>query len=142
MQWMQKALDQMNVQVHRAVTHLTGVTGMAIVRAIVAGERDPHRLAAFRHRTCRKTVEQIAQYLTGTWREEHLFNLASALRTFDAIQAEVDRYEAHLLSMVKASSRPSGRTSPFQPTRTPGRNATFGVTVINSSAPRCGDSPA
>ena len=47
-QWMQKALDQMNVQVHRAVTDLTGTTGMAIVRAIVAGERDPARLAGHR----------------------------------------------------------------------------------------------
>ena len=49
-QWMQKALDQMNVQVHRAVTDLTGGTGMAIVRAIVGGERDPARLAAHRDR--------------------------------------------------------------------------------------------
>lgn len=111
-QWMQKALDQMNVQVHRAVTDLTGVTGMAIVRAIVAGERDPHRLAGFRHRTCRKTAEQIAQYLTGTWREEHLFNLASALRAFDAIQTEVEQYEARLLSMVEALQPPERKDQP------------------------------
>jgi transposase len=105
-QWMQKALDQMNVQVHRAVSELTGTTGMAIVRAIVAGERDPGRLAAFRHRCCGKSVEQIAQHLVGTWREEHLFNLASALRTFDAIEAEVQRYEAHLLTKVEALQPP------------------------------------
>ncbi len=105
-QWMQKALDQMNVQVHRAVTELTGTTGMAIVRAIVAGERDPHRLASFRHRCCSKSVEQIAQHLIGTWREEHLFNLASALRTFDAIEAEVQQYEAHLLTKVEALQPP------------------------------------
>ena len=105
-QWMQKALDQMNVQVHRAVAELTGTTGMAIVRAIVAGERDPHRLAAFRHRRCSKSVEQIAHHLTGTWREEHLFNLASALRTFDAIEAEVQQYEAHLLTKVEALQPP------------------------------------
>ena len=48
MQWMQQALDQMNVQVHRAVSDLTGQTGMAIVREIVAGERDARRLAALR----------------------------------------------------------------------------------------------
>src|SRR5664279_1464199 len=76
-QWMQKALDQMNVQVHRAVTDMTGDTGMAIVRAIVAGERDPTRLAAHRDRRCQKSEAEIAQYLTGTWRDEHLFNLAS-----------------------------------------------------------------
>src|ERR1700730_13600357 len=65
-QWMQKALDQMNVQVHRAVTDLTGVTGMAIVRAIVGGERDPTRLAEHRDRRCGKSADEIARYLTGT----------------------------------------------------------------------------
>ncbi len=53
-QWMQKALDQMNVQVHRAVSDLTGKTGMSIVRAIVAGERSPARLAELRDRRCKK----------------------------------------------------------------------------------------
>ena len=58
-QWMQKALDQMNVQVHHAVTNLVGDTGLAIVRAIVAGERDPVRLAAHRHYACRKSSRCI-----------------------------------------------------------------------------------
>ena len=93
-QWMQKALDQMNVQVHRAVTDLTGTTGMAIVRAIVAGERDPARLAMHRDRRCHKSVEAIAQYLTGTWREDHLFNLAAALRHYDSLQDTIASYEA------------------------------------------------
>lgn len=61
-QWMQKSLDQMNVQVHRAVTDLTGKTGMAIVRAIVAGEREPARLAVHRDGRCRKSPEEIAKY--------------------------------------------------------------------------------
>lgn len=78
-QRMQKALDQMNVQVHHAVSDLTGKTGMAIVRAIVAGTRDPDRLAALRDRRCRKSVAEIAEHLTGTWREEHLFNLRMGL---------------------------------------------------------------
>src|SRR6185436_1870394 len=72
-QWMQKALDQMNVQVHRAVTDLTGTTGMAIVRSIVKGERDPIKLAALRDKRCAKSDEQFAQHLTGNWRDEHLF---------------------------------------------------------------------
>jgi transposase len=62
-QWMQKALDQMNIQVHRAVTDITGDTGMAIVRAIVAGERDPARLAAHRDKRCRKSEKEIAEHL-------------------------------------------------------------------------------
>jgi transposase len=101
-QWMQKALDQMNVQVHRAVTDLTGTTGMAIVRAIVAGERDPGRLSALRHRCCRKSIQEIASYLTGTWREEHLFNLASTLQLYDAVEELIAQHEARLLEAVQA----------------------------------------
>jgi transposase len=100
--WMQKALDQMNVQVHRAVTDLTGTTGMAIVRAIVAGERDPIRLGALRHHRCNKSAEEIARYLTGTWREEHLFNLASALQLYDDVEKLIASYEARLLQAVEA----------------------------------------
>jgi len=105
-QWMQKALDQMNVQVHRAVTDLTGTTGMAIVRAIVAGERDPARLAMHRDRRCHKSAEAIAQCLTGTWREEHLFNLATALRLYDWLQATIASYEAQLLAQLEALQPP------------------------------------
>src|SRR5262249_60945943 len=95
-QWMQKSLDQMNIQVHRAVTDLTGKTGMAIVRDIVAGERDPARLAMHRDGRCRKSSDEIAKYLTGHWREEHLFNLASALRLYDVFDEQITTYEARL----------------------------------------------
>ncbi|HEU5190271.1 MAG TPA: IS110 family transposase [Methylomirabilota bacterium] len=101
-QWMQKALDQMNVQVHRAVSDITGTTGMAMVRAIVAGERDPIRLAAHRHPGCRKSAAEIAHHLRGTWREEHLFNLTSALELYDAIEKLVASYEARLLEALEA----------------------------------------
>ena len=112
LQWMQKALDQMNVQVHRAVTDITGTTGMAIVRAIVAGERDPVRLAALRHCRCKKSAQEIAKYLTGTWRQEHLFNLASALRLYDAIEELVGSYEARLLEAIEAMQPPERRDEP------------------------------
>lgn len=95
-QWMQKSLDQMNIQVHRAVTHITGKTGMRIVRAIIAGERDPQVLAEMRDHRCRKSVAEIADHLTGTWRDEHLFNLASALRLYDVLESEVARYSEKL----------------------------------------------
>ena len=95
-QWMQQALDQMNVQVHRAVTDLTGRTGMAIVRAIAGGERDPRQLAGLRSERCKQTPEQFVEYLTGNWREEHLFNLKSALELYDAVQGQVDSYERKL----------------------------------------------
>jgi transposase len=96
-QWMQKSLDQMNVQVHRAVSDLTGTTGMAIVRAIVAGDRSPKNLAKHRDPRCRKSEDEIARYLTGNWREEHLFNLTAALQHYDFLEKTIASYEARLL---------------------------------------------
>lgn len=108
-QWMQKALDQMNIQVHRAVTDLTGKTGMAIVRAIVDGERDPARLATHRDARCRKSVEEIARCLTGNWRDEHLFNLASALQLYDALDKMIASYEQRLLEEIQKLQPPERR---------------------------------
>ena len=65
----------MNVQLSQALSDITGETGMAIMRAIVAGERDPEKLAAYRDRNCKKSAEEIGQVLTGSWRSEHLFVL-------------------------------------------------------------------
>ena len=105
-QWMQKSLDQMNVHVHRAVTDLTGKTGMAIVRAIVDGERDPARLAMHRDARCRKSENEIIRCLTGTWREEHVFNLSSALRAYDIFDAMIASYEQRLLEELEALQPP------------------------------------
>jgi transposase len=118
-QWMQQALDQMNVQVHRAVSDLTGTTGMAIVRAIVAGERSPQRLAAHRDPRCRSSVEQIARYLTGHWREDHLFNLASALRLYDAVSREIETYEQRLVADIQALQAPERRDAAVPPHANP-----------------------
>jgi transposase len=109
-QWMQKALDQMNVRVHRAVADVTGNTGLAIVRAIVAGERDPHRLAALRDKACKNSVETIAEHLMGTWREEHLFNLAMSLRLFDEMERAIAEYDERLLHEVEALQPDDRRT--------------------------------
>jgi transposase len=97
---MQKCLDQMNVCVHQAVSDITGVTGMAIIRAIMDGERDPHALARLRDRRCRKSEEQIAEQLTGNWRAEHLFNLRQALKMYDQLCAVIADYESQILSYI------------------------------------------
>ena len=86
---MQKSLDQMNVRVHRAVAEIDGMTGMAIIRAIVNGERDARKLARLRNQRCHQTEEQIAEQLTGHWREDHLFSLGQALKMYDAIQDRI-----------------------------------------------------
>ena len=105
-QWMQQALDQMNVQVHRAVSDLTGRTGMAIVRAIVSGERDPGQLAGLRDARCGHTAEQFAEYLTGNWREEHLFNLESSLKLYDGVQEQIGAYERKLQQELQQQAGP------------------------------------
>jgi len=111
-QWMQKALDQMNVLVHRAVSDVTGKTGMGIVRAIVAGERDPKKLAKLRDPRCRKSPKEIIAFLTGTWHEEHIFNLGSALQMYDMIDGQIRGYEARILQEFEALQPPERRDAP------------------------------
>ncbi len=111
-QWMQKSLDHMNVQVHRAVTDITGQTGMAIVRAIVGGERDPNALAALRDRRCRKSAVEIARHLTGTWRDEHVFNLTSALRLFETLDEMIAAYDQRLVDELGALQAPERADQP------------------------------
>ena len=74
-QHMQKALVQMNVHLQHVLSDITGATGMQIIRAILAGERDPHRLAALRDAHCKQPEAIIAKALQGDWRAEHLFAL-------------------------------------------------------------------
>ena len=93
-QRMQKALDQMNVQVHRVLSDLTGVSGMAILDAILDGERDPHRLAALRDGRVKASEESIVAALQGDYRPEHLFTLKQSMESYRHYQkliAECDR---------------------------------------------------
>jgi transposase len=85
-QHMQKALEQMNVKLPEVVTDITGVTGMAIIKAILRGERDPLELAKLRHEKCHKTEAEIARALYGNWRDERLFELRQALELYEFYQ--------------------------------------------------------
>jgi transposase len=102
---MQKSLDQMNVRVHRAVSDIDGVTGLAIVQAIISGERDPQKLAKLRDPRCRKSEEEIARQLTGHWRADHLFSLRQALKMYDAIQERIADYEKEVLRKLAKMER-------------------------------------
>ena len=82
-QHMQKALQQMNVQLPQVIADITGVTGLAIIRAILIGERDPQQLAALRQPGCKKSAQEIAKALTGNYRREHVFALQQALALYD-----------------------------------------------------------
>ncbi len=112
-QHMQKALQQMNVQLTQVLTDITGVTGMAIIRAIVAGERDAHVLAAHREPRCRKSEAEIARALTGNYRTEHLFALGQALALYDFFterirecDREIERQFSNLKPVVAPEELP------------------------------------
>jgi transposase len=82
-QHMQKALSQMNLQLHNVISDITGITGMAIIRQIVAGVTDPKVLASLRDGRCRNTEKTIEESLVGNYRKEHLFLLKQALSLYD-----------------------------------------------------------
>ena len=86
---MQKALTQMNIQLDNVVSDLMGKTGSAILRAIVAGERDPQQLAQHRHGRLRADEQTLARSLQGNWREEHLFALTQALAHYDFLAQQM-----------------------------------------------------
>jgi hypothetical protein len=93
---MQKALQQMNLLLPQVVADITGETGMAIVRAIVAGERDSVKLAQFRDGRCRSSEATIAKALTGTWKEEHVFALTQAVAFYDFSTEQVAACDAQI----------------------------------------------
>jgi transposase len=88
-QHMQKALHEMNVQLTQALSDITGVTGLAIIRAIVAGERDPLLLAQLRNPCCAKPEAELVKALTGNYRAEHVFALKQALALYDAYTEQI-----------------------------------------------------
>ncbi|MBB4266741.1 transposase [Roseospira visakhapatnamensis] len=115
-QHMQKALTQMNLQLHHVVTDITGATGMRIIRAIVAGERDPAVLASYRDRRCRASEETIGAALVGNHREEHVFALAQALDLYDVYQDKVAACDARIDAVLKRlralANKPVGTLPP------------------------------
>ncbi len=108
-QRMQKALMQMNVQLHHAVSDITGVTGMKIVRAIVSGTHDPDLLAQYRDVRCKASTETLRNALTGTYRPEHLFALRHALELYDVLQSKVAECDGEIECLLRVlnAERPS-----------------------------------
>jgi len=116
LQHMQKALDQMNLQIHHVISDLSGTTGLSIVDAILAGERDPHRLAKLRDWRIKASEETIVKSLVGDYREEHLFVLRQSLEGYREYQkmiqdldVEVNRRMAGLPSKVDPAKKPLGK---------------------------------
>ena len=109
-QRVQKALELMNLKLTTVLGDVTGVTGLKIVRAIVAGERDPRALAKLRDRRCQHTVEQIATALDGRYRPEHVTELRLCLHLWDAYREAIAQLDAqiatHLRTMRRATDLP------------------------------------
>jgi len=115
-QHMQKALDQMNLQLHHVISDITGMSGVAILEAILAGERNPHTLAALRDRRIKASADTIAKSLVGDYRREHLFTLRQSLAAFRHYQeliAACDREIAQSLEEFESKlDPPTGSPSP------------------------------
>jgi len=130
-QHMQKALMQMNLHLHHVISDLTGKTGLAILDAIVAGERDPQKLAQFRDYRIKASQETIAKSLVGDWRDEHLFCLKQALEAYRQYQklitdcdheierlmsqfdSQVDPQETPLPPSTRTNKQPRGNEARF-----------------------------
>jgi len=104
----QKAMQQMNIQLERVLSDIMGTTGQAIIRAIVAGERDPLTLAQLRNPACKSSEEMIAKALTGTWKDELLFVMEQALVIYDVYTAQIAVCDSELEQYLQRMEARSG----------------------------------
>jgi transposase len=127
-QHMQKALTQMNLRLTNVLTDITGVTGMKIIRTILAGERNPQVLAGYRQAGCKKTETEIAKSLEGHYKREQLFALKQAVELYDFYDRQVQACDAELEAMYQAFEPPDEPGTPPPPARTqkqPKNSASF-----------------
>jgi transposase len=101
-QQMQKALTTMNIQLANVISDLSGVTGLAIVRALVAGTRDPWELAKLRDKRINASEAEIAHSLEGNWRDDVMFELRQVVEAYDFYQKQMDGCDKKLQKALKA----------------------------------------
>ena len=119
-QHMQKALEQMNLKLNYVLSDITGVTGMAIIRDILAGEHNPERLAQHRNQRCKYSEEEIAKALTGNYRREQLFTLGQAVALYDHYGQQIAAVDVELAKLYATMDPPDDSlpsTRPPQPRR-------------------------
>ena len=127
---MQKALDQMNLQLHHVISDITGLTGLAIVDSILGGERDPLVLARLRHERIKASEETIAKSLVGDYRPEHLFTLRQSLaayRSYQQLIQDCDREIRRALDEFKPPAMPTGETERTESPKTRSSAAEAGL---------------
>src|SRR6266480_5341192 len=121
-QHMQKALQQMNLLLHNVVSDITGVTGMKIIKAILAGERDPRVLARNRDERCKNTTTTIAKSLVGNYREEHLFALRQAVDLYEIYQTKIADCNQAIIKQVEKQPDISDDDPPTPEHQVPARD--------------------
>lgn len=116
---MQKALEQMNIKLGSVISDIDGVSGMKIIHAILLGERDPQALASLASDSCKKSKEEIALALEGTWDIEHIFSLQQAVDTYEFLRKQVEACDAQIqlfidsyqtVSIVDVTQKPISRS--------------------------------
>lgn len=111
-QHMQKALTQMNLRLTNVLSDITGVTGMKIIRAIIAGERNPQVLAKYRQSGCKKDEAEIAKSLEGFYKREHLFTLKQAVELYDFYDYQLQACDAELEALYQQFDPPKDPGTP------------------------------
>jgi transposase len=107
-QHMQKALEEMNVKLTEVVADITGLTGMKIIKDIVRGVRDPHKLAKHRDERCKASEAEIASALYGNWRKEHLFELKQAVAMYEFYQKQIRACDVEIEACLRGFADQSG----------------------------------
>jgi len=117
-QHMQKALTLMNVRLTNVLSDITGVTGLMIIRAILAGEHNPKQLAQLRDGRCKRSEAEIAKSLEGHYKREHLFALKQALELYDFYDLQLKACDAELEAMYQEFDPPENPGTPPPASRT------------------------
>ena len=131
---MQRALQQMNVQLERVLSDIMGTTGQAIIRAMVAGERDPVALAQLRNPACKSSEEMIAKALRGSWKDELLFVLRQALAIYAVYTAQIAACDGELEQYLQRMQARSGEPEAPLPDLPPAKSDSHSKNAPNFNA--------
>lgn len=114
-QRMQKALQQMNLKLSNVISDITGLTGMAIIDAILSGERDPLKLAKHRDPRCKNSLDVIAKSLVGNWRDDHLFELRQAVELVRFYQYKIRECDVQIEAWMNQMAKSDEPQAPLPP---------------------------
>jgi transposase len=118
-----KSLTQMNVQLQHVISDLTGVTGLAILEAILAGERDPQQLAALKDHRIKASPDTLAKSLRGDWRAEHLFTLGQSYELWQKHQTLITACDEQIATLLQAFDTRAEKDTVLTPAKTSHKKA-------------------